>query len=215
VKIKFLPALILLFATSAFSQGLSPLVSVLHADKHGHATGTLQAVNQTLMPIAVTLELKGFTLDETGHMTATELDTTKVRVALDSTSARVPPQSNHTFAVSVDVTEPAAFYILSCNGQARHQDNGVQVKTCVAETVYVVMEPLRKTDVTAAWTDAHTLLVTNTSEHAGRAEYNTAGKAQLPDFTLMPHASRILHVDESTQGATLRFEKFTLKTAGQ
>jgi hypothetical protein len=211
-KIIFFALLATLFATPAFSQGLSPLIQIIHANKKGHATGAFQVVNGTLSPMSTVLEVKGFSLDENGHSNIEDLDNTKIHVALDSMSARIAPQSNHTFTFTADCVGPCQFRILTFDGSAKHIDSGVQVKIVLAETIYVETDPLRQDEVTATWA-GNDLVLQNHSTKMARAENNTAGKIQLADFTLEPQSRRILHFDSPPQGVvTIRFEKFEIKS---
>lgn len=211
--------MIFIFATmgaTAKSQGLSPLIQVMHANKHGHASGTFQVVNGTLAPLATTLEVKGFVLDEAGHSQIADLPA-NVHVALDATSARIPPQSSHTFSFAVDCQGPCQFRVLTFDGSAKHTDGGMSVKTVIAETIYVEgPEPLKRDDVTASWMNPHTLVLTNHSPKMERATPNdvrTGGKTQpYADFTLEPLATRVVSFDSKPDSIVIHFEHFKIET---
>jgi hypothetical protein len=207
------------FAVPAFSQGISPLVEVIHANKKGHAEGTFQVVNQTIGPLATTLEVRGFALDESGHFVAQDLDTTKVHVKLDSMSARIPPQSSHAFTFTADCDGPCQFWILTFDGAAKHIENGVKIVTVIAETIYVTTDPLQKDDVSATWTDSKTLVLENHSAKMARATPNDvhyAAKTEpYPDFTMEPNARRVLTFENPPTKVEVKFEKFRIETSPQ
>lgn len=188
---------------STSAQGISPLIQIIHANKKGHADGTFQATNGTASPMVVTTEVKAFSLDADGSAHLSDIDKSKMTVSLDAMSARVPPLSSHTFTFTVDCPTACQFLILTYDGSARKVENGISVKTVLAETVYVEQpSPMQKQDVTVSWTDAHTLVLKNTSGKMARFSPNDIHYADkrtspYPDFSLLPHATRVLHFPDA------------------
>lgn len=205
---------------STSAQGLSPLVQILHQNKKGHAESTFQSINGTAAPMVVIAEIKALSLDVDGHGQLSEPDKSKMRVALDSMSARVPPLSSHTFSFTVDCEGPCSFLILTYSGGAKKVEEGVSMKVVLAETVYVEQpSPMQKEDVTVSWTDAHTLVLKNTSGKMARFSPNDIHYADkksvpYPDFTLLPNATRVLHFpDDAPARVELHAEKFAVNAS--
>ena len=209
-----------LFAPKAENQGISPLVQVIHANKKGHADGTFQSINGTTGPLAVTLEVKALVLDSDGYAKLVDVDKSKMHITLDSTAERLAPLSSHTFSFAADCEGPCQFLIITHSGAIQKVESGVAVRVALAETIYVEQpSPMQKTDVDVSWTNAHTLVLKNTSAKMARFSPNDIHYADkkttvpYPDFTLDPNATRVLHFDDAIPASVeLHAERFEVKT---
>src|SRR6266542_2234215 len=141
--------LLLSFAASVLPatarvQSVSPPI----AEYQDHARPSFQLSNQSIFPLAVVLEVKGFKVTERGEVQDAPFDSTRIHVKLSTMSFRIPPRGTYTvfYEASAD-SAPAWFNILSAMSGAR-TDAGVNVRILLPHVVYLNQkQPLRKQEV--------------------------------------------------------------------
>jgi hypothetical protein len=60
------------------------------------ARGKFELVNETLFPLTVVLEPRGFHVEPNGELIEEPLDTTRMRVKISAMSFRIPPRETYT-----------------------------------------------------------------------------------------------------------------------
>jgi hypothetical protein len=193
----------------------------------GQARGRFELVNETLFPLTVVLEPRGFHVEPNGNLIEEPLDTARMQVKLSAMSFRIPPRQ--AYAVFYEATAkslPAWFLVSSVLSGARTQ-SGLNVRIELPHVVYMLQpEPLRKADVTVRAFDFDSAAkrvrveLENTGVALGRvlsSEVSADGKKPIPGgaFPLFPHSRRSVEIpwtDEATPGKlVLRFANFTVE----
>ena len=191
------------------------------------ARGRFELVNETLFPLTVVLEPRGFRVEASGELVEEVLDTTRIRVKISAMSFRIPPRA--TYAVFYEATAksfPAWFLISSTLTGARTQA-GLNVRIELPHVVYMLQpQPLRKVDVAvrAFEFDSVTKRVhvelENTGSALGRvlsSEVSAGGRKSSPGgaFPLFPHSRRRLEIPWrevlTPEKLVLRFANFTVE----
>jgi hypothetical protein len=129
---------------TALGQTVSPPI----AEYQVHARSSFQLSNQSIFPLTVVLEVKGFQVTERGEVQDAPFDSTRIHVKLSTMSFRIPPRGTYTvfYEASAD-SAPAWFNILSAMSGAR-TDAGVNVRILLPHVVYLNQkQPLRKEEV--------------------------------------------------------------------
>ncbi|HEX4934927.1 MAG TPA: hypothetical protein VFV33_17175, partial [Gemmatimonadaceae bacterium] len=90
--------------------------------------GRFELVNETLFPLAVVLEPRGFAVDERGNLTDLPLDTANVTLRLSAMSFRIPPLGTYTVSYEARAKQlPAWFMVLAAMTGAR-TNTGLNVR---------------------------------------------------------------------------------------
>ena len=221
-----LPASLLLAAAPrpAAAQTVSPPI----AEYQERARSSFQLSNESLFPLNVVLELRGFTVTEQGEVQDAPFDSTRLRVKLSAMSFRIPPRGTYTvFYEAVADSLPAWFNILSAISGAR-TDAGLNVRILLPHVVYLNQkQPLRKDEVAVRAfvvdTARHKARVRleNTGPRLGRVLQVAAGRGRTlapsgPAFPLFPGMVRWTEVDWPDDSlpdrVVVKFAKFTLDT---
>src|SRR6266496_1800803 len=129
---------------TALGQSVSPPI----AEYQDHARSSFQLSNQSIFPLTVVLEVKGFQVTERGEVQDAPFDSTRIHVKLSAMSFRIPPRGTYTvfYEASAD-SAPAWFNILSAISGAR-TDAGVNVRILLPHVVYLNQkQPLLKEQV--------------------------------------------------------------------
>ena len=191
------------------------------------ARGKFELVNETVFPMTVVLEPRGFRVDSLGELFDEAFDTTRIQLKLSAMSFRIPPLQSYTVFYEASATQrPAWFQIISAMSGARTA-NGLNVRIELPHVVYLLQkEPLRRSDVTVrsfAFDSAGKraiLELENTSAALGRvlaSEVSIGGKRQAPGggFPLFPRSRRRIEVPWNAESAPerllLRFANFTVE----
>jgi hypothetical protein len=193
----------------------------------GQARGKFDLVNETLFPLTVVLEARGFHVEPNGNLIEEPLDTARMQVKLSAMSFRIPPREAYTvFYEATAKSFPAWFLVSSVLSGARTQ-TGLNVRIELPHVVYLLQsEPLRRADVTvrAFEFDSATKRVRveleNTGVSLGRvlsSEVSVEGRKPIPGgaFPLFPQSHRSLEIlwtdDATPEKLVLRFANFTLE----
>jgi len=114
----------------------------------GQARGKFDLVNETLFPLTVVLEARGFHVEPNGTLIEEPLDTARMQVKLSAMSFRIPPREAYTvFYEATAKSFPAWFLVSSALSGARTQ-TGLNVRIELPHVVYMLQpQPLRQSDV--------------------------------------------------------------------
>jgi len=114
------------------------------------ARGKFELVNETLFPLTVVVEPRGFHVEPKGDLIEEVLDTTRIQVKISAMSFRVPPRETYTvFYEATAKAFPSWFVIASTLTGARTQ-TGLNVRIELPHVVYLLQpqpQPLRRSDV--------------------------------------------------------------------
>ena len=191
------------------------------------ARGKFDLVNETLFPLTVVLEPRGFHVEPTGELIEEPLDTARVQVKISAMSFRIPPRETYTvFYEATTKAFPAWFLISSTLTGARTQ-TGLNIRIELPHVVYMLQpQPLRRADVAVHAFEFDTVAkrvrveLENTSAALGRvlsSEVSASGAKTIPGgaFPLFPHSRRTLEIpwsgDATPEKLVLRFANFTVE----
>jgi hypothetical protein len=189
--------------------------------------GSFDLVNETLFPLTVVLEPRGFVVDEQGNLSDLPFDSANVELKLSAMSFRIPPLATYTVHYEAKARQlPAWFMVLSSMTGARTQ-NGINVRIELPHVVYLLQkQPLRKEHVVVhsfAFDSAAgkaVLELENTSTALGRvmgSELSAGGRDATPfgGFPLFPMQRRRVEVpwtaSRQPDRLFLRFSHFTVE----
>ena len=196
-------------------------------EHQGRGRGSFDLVNETLFPLTVVLEPRGFQVDTNGTLIDLPFDTAKVKLRLSAMSFRIPPLATYTVHYEADAEQlPAWFMVLSSMTGAR-TNTGINVRIELPHVVYLLQkEPLKKEAVSVRAFDFDSaagravLDVENTSAALGRvigSELSVGGRnaMQFGGFPLFPLQRRRIEVpwkgQDSPDKVLLRFSNFTVE----
>jgi len=222
------PASLLLTAGAAAAPAFAQTVSPPIAEYQERARSSFQLSNESIFPLNVVLEVRGFEVTEQGEVVDAPFDSTRVQVKLSAMSFRIPPRGSYTVFYEARADSlPAWFNILSAISGAR-TDAGLNVRILLPHVVYLNQKlPLRRDEVTVRSFVADTarkrvrVQLQNTGPNLGRVLQISAGrgKAQSPAaaaFPLFPGMVRWAELawpgDSLPDRVTVKFAKFTLDT---
>jgi len=191
------------------------------------ARGKFELVNESLFPLTVVLEPRGFHVEPTGELIEEPLDTTRVQVKISAMSFRIPPRETYTvFYEATTKAFPSWFLISSTLTGARTQ-TGLNIRIELPHVVYMLQpQPLRRADVAVHAFELDTVAkrvrveLENTSAALGRvlsSEVSASGAKTVPGgaFPLFPHSRRTLEIpwsgDATPEKLVLRFANFTVE----
>jgi hypothetical protein len=210
-------------ASRATSQTVSPSI----VQMVGRARTSLVISNDGLYPLAAILELRGFSVDSVGNIQFTQLDTSRIHVALSAMSARLGAKQRITVFYDASATQLPAWFAIVVGFSAGRPQPGLNVRMEVPQFVYLVqpakLEPgdvaVRRAEYDS--TTRHvSVVVANTSGKYGRAlqvSLATArGRPRVFDACpIFPHSQRWFdvlwtHADIPVRVA-LRFDGFAIE----
>lgn len=191
------------------------------------ARGKFELVNESLFPLTVVLEPRGFHVEPTGELIEEPLDTARVQVKISAMSFRIPPRETYTvFYEATTKAFPSWFLISSTLTGARTQ-TGLNIRIELPHVVYMLQpQPLRRADVAVHAFEFDTVAkrvrveLENTSAALGRvlsSEVSASGAKTIPGgaFPLFPHSRRTLEIpwsgDATPERLVLRFANFTVE----
>ncbi len=193
----------------------------------GQARGKFELVNETLFPMTVVLEPRGFRVEPSGDLIEEPLDTTRVQVKISAMSFRIPPREAYTIFYEATATSFPAWFLISSILTGARTQAGLNVRIELPHVVYMLQsQPLRRAEVAvrAFEFDSSTKRVhvelENTGASLGRvlsSEVSTAGGKPVPGgaFPLFPNSRRAVEIPWSDPGTpekvVLRFANFTLE----
>ena len=189
--------------------------------------GKFDLVNETLFPMTVVLEARGFRVEENGNLIDEPFDSANVDIKLSAMSFRIPPLGTYTVFYEAKAKKlPAWFMVLSAMTGAR-TNTGLNVRLELPHVVYLLQkEPLHKSAVAVRGFEFDSagqraiIDLENSSGSLGRvigSEMSVAGKRGIPfgGFPLFPNSRRRVEVPwdaaESPDRMLLRFANFTVE----
>jgi hypothetical protein len=191
------------------------------------ARGKFELVNETLFPLTVVLEPRGFHVEPGGDLIEEPLDTTRIQVKISAMSFRIPPRETYTIFYEATAKSFPAWFLVSSTLMGARTQTGLNVRIELPHVVYMLQpEPLRKADVAirAFEFDSATRRVRVELENTGAAlgrvlssEVSAGGKKPVPGgaFPLFPHSQRRLEIpwtdDVTPEKLVLRFANFTME----
>lgn len=212
-----------LTAAPAWAQTVRPAV----VEYPVQGRGKFDLVNESVFPLTVVLEPRGFKVEENGSLIDLPFDSSNVELKLSAMSFRIPPLGTYTVYYEARARQlPAWFMVLSSMTGAR-TNAGLNVRLELPHVVYLLQkEPLQKGQVAvrgfAFDSVAHKAIVEleNTSAALGRvvgSELSADGKRGTPfgGFPLFPQSRRRVEVPwdgaEAPDRVVLRFANFSVE----
>jgi hypothetical protein len=206
------------------AQSVSPPI----AEYQEKARSSFQLRNPSIFPITVVLELRGFTISESGDVIDLPLDTSRIHVRLSEMSFRIPPRGTRTvFYEATGDSLPAWFNILSAMTGTK-TESGINVRILLPHVVYLNQkQSLRKEDVAIKAFEFDPVakkarvLLENLGPNLGRVYQLTVGdghSASQPGggFPLLPRQRRWAEAGWDASAppnrVMVRFSRFTVDT---
>jgi hypothetical protein len=191
------------------------------------ARGKFELVNETLFPLTVVLEPRGFHVEPTGELIEEPLDTTRMRVKISAMSFRIPPRETYTVFYEATAKSFPSWFLISSTLTGARTQTGLNVRIELPHVVYMLQpQPLRQADVIVHAFDFDSAAkrvrveLENSSAALGRvlsSEVSVGGKKPTPGgaFPLFPHSRRVLEIpwsdDLTPEKLILRFANFTVE----
>jgi len=191
------------------------------------ARGKFELVNETLFPLTVVLEPRGFHVEPTGELIEEPLDTTRVQVKISAMSFRIPPRETYTVLYEATTKSFPSWFLISSTLTGARTQTGLNIRIELPHVVYMLQpQPLRRVDVAVHAFEFDTVAkrvrveLENTSAALGRvlsSEVSASGAKTIPGgaFPLFPHSRRTLEIpwsgDATPEKLVLRFANFTVE----
>lgn len=223
-RVRFAPLLLVLgLARPLGAQTVRPAV-VEYAEA---ARGKFELVNETLFPLTVVIEPRGFHVEPNGELIEESLDTTRIQVKISAMSFRIPPRETYTVFYEATAKSFPAWFLISSTLTGARTQTGLNVRIELPHVVYMLQpEPLRKSDVAIRAFEFDSAAkrvrveLENTGTSLGRvlsSEVSVNGKKGIPGgaFPLFPRSHRRLEIpwddDATPERLVLRFGGFTVE----
>ena len=191
------------------------------------ARGRFELVNETLFPLTVVLEPRGFHVEPSGELIEEPLDTTRMKVKISAMSFRIPPRETYTVFYEATAKSFPSWFLISSTLTGARTQTGLNIRIELPHVVYMLQpQPLRRADVAvrafnfdSANKKVHVELE-NTGGSLGRvlsSEVFLDGKkpASGGAFPLFPNSRRMLEIpwnEESVpEKLVVRFANFTVE----
>ena len=191
------------------------------------ARGKFELVNETLFPLTVVIEPRGFHVEPAGDLIEDPLDTTRIQVKISAMSFRIPPRETYTVFYEATAKSFPAWFLISSTLTGARTQTGLNVRIELPHVVYMLQpEPLRKSDVAIrafefdSVTKRARVELENTGTSLGRvlsSEVSVNGRKAIPGgaFPLFPHSHRSLEIpwedNAPPERLVLRFANFTME----
>jgi hypothetical protein len=191
------------------------------------ARGKFELVNETLFPLTVVLEPRGFHVEPTGELIEQPLDTTKMQVKISAMSFKIPPRETYTVFYEATATSFPSWFLISSTLTGARTQTGLSVRIELPHVVYMLQpQALRKADVAVRTFDFDSTTkrvrveLENTGPSLGRvlsSEFSANGSKAIPGgaFPLFPHSRRMLEIpwteSLTPERVVLRFANFTME----
>jgi len=222
------PVSLLLAAWGAAVPTPAQTVSPPIAEYQERARSSFQLSNESIFPLNVVLEVRGFEVTEQGEVVDAPFDSTRVKVKLSAMSFRIPPRGSYTVFYEARADSlPAWFNILSAISGAR-TDAGLNVRILLPHVVYLNQKlPLRKDEVAVrsfVFDSARKrvrIQLQNTGPNLGRVLQVSASHGRTTSvpgvaFPLFPGMIRWTELawpaDSLPDRVTIKFARFTIDT---
>lgn len=215
-------ALLLAASGNSAAQSISPPV-VEYTER---ASSSFQVTNNTITPLVVVLDVRGFVVNERGVLADVPLDTTKVKVQLSEMSFRLPPRATRTIFYDAKASGAPAWFQVMATFTGARAANGLNLRIELPHVVYLNQRAtLARNDVVvrSARYDAAGKVVKvefeNVSERLGRVQELVARAADLSEpggaMPLFPRSRRQATfrwtADAPPTAITARFDGFVIE----
>ncbi|HZQ19729.1 MAG TPA: hypothetical protein VFA90_13500 [Terriglobales bacterium] len=193
--------------STAQAQTVSPVINELGNPAKGH----VEYRNDSLTPLNVVLEMRSFTVSDTGELSFRPLDS-NIHVKLSQTSFRIQPQQTyHVFYEATSKQAPAWFVIYAnFTGFPFRTAQGMNVRLQLPHTVYLLpKQSAQKDEIQVNRAELNvvdnkvTIEVENTGDNFGRVLATellySKKKQDAPGFPVFPHRKRILEIPLDTK----------------
>jgi len=191
------------------------------------ARGKFELVNETLFPLTVVIEPRGFHVEPSGELIEETLDTARIRVKTSAMSFRIPPRETYTVFYEATAKSFPAWFLISSTLTGARTQAGLNVRIELPHVVYMLQrQPLRQADVIVRRFDFDSTTkrvrveLENTGPALGRvlsSEVSVSGRKSAPGgaFPLFPFSRRTLEIpwgeDLTPDKLVLRFANFTME----
>jgi hypothetical protein len=220
-----IPTLLLLATgpTSLAAQSISPPISEYRG---GKARGSFVVTNQTLFPLTVVLQPKGFQVNEDGDLYDIPLDTAVVKLRLSTLSFRLQPRQAYTVFYEADADTVPYWFNVWSGITGSKTESGINLRIELPHVVYLYQKlKLAEPDITirsVRYRPAeHQVIVefANTSPRLGRVQSVLASADKVKSqeaagFPLFPNSIRRMRMPWADslppQKVEVRFDGFRL-----
>lgn len=218
---RLMGAVLLLSGCCSLAQTVSPVI----VEYKGKAAGQIALVNNTLVPLAVVLEPRSFSITPEGNGVYRPLDA-GIHVKLSSTSARIDPGQTYYVFYSAKADKLPAWFTVYCVFSRVQHGAGLDVRILLPHTVYIypkkqpakVEVQVSRPTYSAQAGKVDCDIENNTSDLTRVQEVRvTSGKQSetMAGFPLLPGGRRHLELNwsekETPQTMVLRFAHNELK----
>lgn len=215
-------ALLLAAVGEAGAQSVSPPI-VEYTER---ASSSFQVTNNTITPLVVVLDVRGFVVNEAGMLADVPLDTSRVKVQLSEMSFRLPPRATRTIFYDAKATGGPAWFQVMATFTGARAANGLNLRIELPHVVYLNQRAaLARGDVVvrSARYDAADKTVRvefeNVSDRLGRVQELVARAADLSEpggaMPLFPRSRRVATFkwspDAPPTAITARFDGFDIE----
>lgn len=189
--------------------------------------GKYELVNETLFPMTVVLEPRGFRVEESGDLVDMPFDSSNVELKLSAMSFKIPPLSSYTVYYEAKAKRAPAWFMVLAGMTGAKTAQGINLRLELPHVVYLLQkEPLKKDAVTLtdfafdSVAKKASFLLANSSGALGRvigSELSVNGKHGIPfgGFPLFPQSRRRVEVpwegDAVPDKVMLRFANFLVE----
>jgi hypothetical protein len=192
-------AMVIASAVTMFAQSVRPAV----VEYTAAAEGQYEVVNDSLLPLFVTMEAKSFTIDKDGVAKFTQLSPS-IHLQLSETSLRIPPHGKRTVFYKASADSYPAWFCVYSSFAGLPKRGTVNIALDLPHTVYLLSKTEAKRDE-IQMEDLHAEdgelrgFVRNHSGNMVRLtslQWNGANgkKIEAGGFPLLPGGVRELHV---------------------
>ena len=193
---------ILLMAPFQYAQTVSPII----AEYKGRAEGRIALTNNTLLPLAVVLEPRSFSISPDGNGIYRPLDA-EIQVKLSSTSVRIEPAQTYYVFYKAKARKLPAWFTIYSTFSAIQPATEIDVRILLPHTVYIYpQKPKSKVDTfdvtRAAYSmKAGTIIceIANNTDDLERVEevrvVSGSHAITSPGFPLLPGTKRLIDVE--------------------
>src|ERR671912_1814361 len=92
------------------------------------ARGKFELVNESLFPLTVVLEPRGFHVEPTGELIEEPLDTARIRVKISAMSFRIPPRETYTVFYEATAKSFPSWFLISSTLTGARTQTGLNVR---------------------------------------------------------------------------------------
>jgi hypothetical protein len=191
------------------------------------AKGKIEYVNDTLQPLAVTLDTQSFSVSDTGQMSYRPLES-NIHVKFSTTSFRIPPRQSYLVFYEASADAVPSWFVVYATfaGYKERTAEGLKIQLLLPHTIYLLPKQEVKKDelvIRAAEYDPGSQIVRVRVENTGptfcrvlEADVTSGqNKAANNGFPVFPHSQRQVEIPWSAKDGparvTLHLQRFQLQ----